>query len=169
MTSYDFLETEFLTVGTLGPRGERVFYLQGRGEHAGVPHLLSLKLEKQQVAALADYLDRVLEHLPEADPGPAPDDLSLREPVVPEFTVAALGVAYSADDDRLILMAEEMVPDDDEQPDVEPSNVRWSLRRAQVTGLIERARQIVAAGRPPCRYCGEPMQPDNGDWCACAN
>ena len=171
MGSFDFRDTEFLTVGTLGPRGERVFYLQGRGDHyEGEPRLVSLRLEKQQVAALADYLDRVLDDLPQSDLGPLPDDLSLREPVVSEFTVASLGVAYSTDDDRLIVVAEEMVEldeDDDEEPDVD--HVRWSLRREQVVGLITRAREVIAAGRPPCVYCSRPLDPRNGDWCACSN
>ncbi len=57
--SFDFRELEFLTVGTLGPKGQREFFLQARGEG----QLVSLKIEKQQVAALADYLDRVLEDL----------------------------------------------------------------------------------------------------------
>ena len=48
--SFAFNEVEFFTVGTLGPRGERVFYLQGRGDG----QLVSLRLEKQQVATLAD-------------------------------------------------------------------------------------------------------------------
>ena len=164
--NFDFTDTEFLTVGTLGPRGERVFYLQGRGGHDGEPRLVSLKLEKQQVAALADYLDRVLDDLPEGEVGPTPDDLGLREPVVEEFTVGSLGVAYVAEDDRLIVVAEEMIEDDEEE---DPAHVRWSLRREQVIGLIDRAREIVAAGRPPCPYCGRPRQPSNGDWCACAN
>jgi uncharacterized repeat protein (TIGR03847 family) len=171
MSSFDFRETEFLTVGTLGPRGERVFYLQGRGDHdMGEPRLVSLRLEKQQVAALADYLARVLEDLPEGEVGPTPEDLGLREPVIAEFTVASLGVAYSNDDDRLIVMAEEMLEEeDDDESDQVPDHVRWSLRREQVIGLVARAREVVAAGRPPCEYCGRPVEPRNGDWCACSN
>lgn len=174
MSSFDFHDTEFLTVGTLGPRGERVFYLQGRGSFAGELHLVSVRLEKQQVAALAEYLEQVLHDLPEADLGPLPEDLALREPVVPEFTVAALGVAYAPDEDRLIVVAEELTDDDSDEDDepfgeVERDHVRWSLRREQVLGLVDRARQVVAAGRPPCTYCGRPLEVSNGDWCPCAN
>lgn len=159
--SFDFDDLEFLTVGTLGPRGQRTFYLQARGEG----QLVSLKLEKQQVAALADYLDRVLEELPEGDLGPEPDDLGLREPVVEAWTVGSLGIAYAQELDRLIVVAEELIESDE----VEPAQARFSLRREQVVGLIARARDIVAAGRPPCPYCGRPLEPRNGDWCACQN
>ena len=155
--SYSFDDVEFFTVGTLGPRGERTFYLQGRGDG----RLVSFKLEKQQVMALADYLDQVLDDLPETAPGPPPSDLSLREPVVSAWTVGALGVAYSGDEDRLIVLAEEFV-DDDEDDLPEPNHARFMLRREQVVGLIHRARDIVSAGRPPCEYCGSPLQPRIG-------
>ena len=162
--SFAFNEVEFFTVGTLGPRGERVFFLQGRGDG----QLVSLRLEKQQVATLADYLERMLEDLPEASVGPLPTDLTLREPVVSAWTVGQMGVAYAADDDRLIVIAEEMLPDEDDD-EVEPASARFVLRREQVIGLIDRARDVVSAGRPPCPYCGIPLQPRNGDWCPCSN
>lgn len=161
--SFDFRELDFLTVGTLGPKGQREFYLQARADG----RLVSLKVEKQQVAALADYLDQVLDDLPDAELGPAPDDLGLREPVVPAFTVGSLGIAYAQDVDRLIVMAEAIPETDDEEEDL--AQARFSLSRAQVFGLIERARDLVAAGRPPCDYCGRPLEPRNGDWCPCQN
>ena len=161
--SYSFDGVEFFTVGTLGPRGERTFYLQGRGDGK----LVSFKLEKQQVMALADYLDQVLDDLPETALGPPPADLSLREPVVSAWTIGALGVAYADDEDRLIVLAEEFVDDDDDVN--EPNHARFVLRREQVIGLIHRARDVVSAGRAPCEYCGSPLQPRNGGWCACSN
>jgi len=160
--SFAFNEVEFFTVGTLGPRSERVFYLQGRGDG----QLVSLRLEKQQVTTLADYLERVLDDLPETAIGPLPSDLTLREPVVSAWTVGQMGVAYAADDDRLIVIAEEMVVDELE---VEPASARFVLRREQVIGLIDRARDVVSAGRTPCPFCGTPLQPRNGGWCACSN
>lgn len=158
--SFDFDDLDFLTVGTLGPKGERIFYLQCRAEG----ELVSLKLEKQQVAALAEYLDRILEDLPEAESTEPADDLDLREPVVEAWTVGALGVAYAQDDDRLVVIAEELVDEDEN-----PASARFAVSRAQVAGLIIRAREVVAAGRPPCPYCSRPLEPRNGDWCPCRN
>ena len=165
--SFDFSEVEFFTVGTLGPRGERAFFLQGRASG----ELISLKIEKQQVSALADYLDQVLEDLPEVEQEPLAigvADLDLREPVVPAFTVGGLGVAYASDEDRLVIMAEELL-ETDEPDENETARARFLLRRDQVANWIERAREIVSAGRPPCPFCGTPLQPRNGDWCSCSN
>ena len=161
--SFDFRELDFLTVGTLGPKGQREFFLQARSEG----RLVSLKVEKQQVAALAEYLDRVLSELPEpegeiSDP---PPDLDLREPVVAEWTVASLAIAYAQEFDRLVVVAESFVDEEDD----EPFQARFFLQRNEVTGLIGRARTIVAAGRPPCLYCGQPLETRNGDWCPCRN
>jgi uncharacterized repeat protein (TIGR03847 family) len=162
--SYDFREPEFLTVGTLGPKGQREFFLQARGEG----QLVSLKMEKQQVAALADYLDRVLDELPAARLGELPTDLGLREPVVAAWTVGSLGIAYAQDLDQVIVMAE-AVGDGDEEDDDDLPRARFSLSREQVAGLIGRARELVAAGRAPCPYCGRPLEPKNHDWCPCHN
>ncbi len=160
--SFHFEQLEFITVGTLGPRGRRAFYLQCRGEG----RFVSLKIEKQQVASLADYLERVLDELPSADLSDLPADLSLREPVVPAWTIGSMGVAYAEEIDRLIVVAEELTDSDDQ---LEPARARFTLSREQVSGLVGRAREIVAAGRPPCQFCGRPLEPTDGDWCPCHN
>ena len=73
--SHDLYDAERVTVGTIGPTGQRVFLLQGRQGSLTV----TVKLEKQQVAALSQYLAKVLEELP--DPGILPEDLELEEPL----------------------------------------------------------------------------------------
>ncbi len=159
--SFHFEAVEMLTVGTLGPRGQRVFYLQCLAEG----ELVSLKFEKQQAAALAEYLDRVLGQLPEADEGEPPEDLGMREPVLEAWTIGSLGIAYDEHADRVILVAEELVEDED----AEGASARFTLSRAQVNALVARARAVVASGRPPCPYCLRPLEPSNGDWCPCHN
>ncbi len=159
--SFHFEAVDMLTVGTLGPKGQRVFYLQCLAEG----ELVSLKFEKQQAAALAEYLDRVLGQLPEGDEGESPADLDMREPVVEAWTIGSLGIAYDEDADRVILVAEELVEDED----AAGASARFTLSRAQVSALVVRARAVVASGRPPCPYCLRPLEPSNGEWCPCHN
>ena len=74
--SYDFEAPDFFTTGTVGQPGRRVFYLQAREKG----ELVTLKLEKEQVGALAEYLAKLLTDLPK--PGPLPSDMALLEPVM---------------------------------------------------------------------------------------
>ncbi len=167
-SSFEFADPDHFCTGAVGPKGQRVFYLQAR--EAGA--LVSLKLEKQQVSALADYLDRLLEDLPESrEPSrPAPQ---LVEPLVLSWAIGGLGVIYNERTDRIILVAEELLADDeqerseaDEPP--APAEARFHLSRPQISAFIAQARVIVAAGRPPCPYCGRPFDPVSG-FCPCAN
>ncbi|MCS5686485.1 MAG: DUF3090 domain-containing protein, partial [Acidimicrobiales bacterium] len=56
----DWDDTHAFTTGTVGPRGRRVFFLQARH----TDQVVSLKLEKQQVAGLAEFLNKMLNDLP---------------------------------------------------------------------------------------------------------
>lgn len=156
MTSYE--DPDGFTTGAIGPPGERVFYLQAQedGSHTAV------KVEKQQVLALAEYLAGLLHDLPAPDEvPPAPP---LVQPVEAEWTVGTIGVAYDNDRDRIVIVADELVPDDDP-----PGNtMRVAVTRAQVRALIERAEELMVGGRPPCRLCGAPMDP-TGHACPRAN
>ena len=71
---------------------------------------------------------------------------------------------YSADDDRLVILAEEMTDDDND----DPAQARFTLCREQVVGLIDRARDVVTGG-PRVRTVAARSRPRNGDWCACFN
>ncbi len=159
--SFHFESVDMLTVGTLGPKGQRVFYLQCLAEG----ELVSLKFEKRQAAALAEYLERVLSEFPADGEGDPPDDLDMREPVVEAWTIGALGIAYDQQEGRVILVAEELVED----PDSTGASARFALTCPQVRALVSRARAVVAAGRAPCRYCLRPLEPSDGDWCPCHN
>lgn len=152
--SFDLREVDHATVGTVGPPGRRIFYLQARGPG----QLVTLRLEKQQVAALADYLRRALEDLPPLGPQEVLPATDLIEPVVAEWAVGSLGVAYDDANERFVVAAEELV--DEEEPAVDQGHARIHLTRPQVAGFVERADEVVQAGRPPCPVCGRPMDPD---------
>ncbi len=161
MKSWEFDEIEAFTTGAIGRPGERVFFLQARagGEVA------SLKCEKQQVVALAEYLGRLLADLPGASVRPMPASLELRPPQEVGFVVGPMGLVYDADLDLFVLMVEEAVPlDEDGEPDVaglgDQGRLRLRLTRGQAEAFCERAREVVAAGRPNCLFCGMPINPD---------
>lgn len=145
----DLLPADLLTVGTVGPPGQRTFLLQGRQG----PQVVTLKVEKAQVAALSQYLGRLLADLPE--PGQLPEDMDLVEPQEPSFTVGSLGVSYDEDDDRILLVADEVTEEEGE----EGATARFGISREQAAALAIRGAQLVQAGRPPCPLCGYPLDP----------
>ena len=109
------------TAGAVGPPGQRVFYLQARDR----TELVAWKCEKQQVAALGEYLQRMLADLPQPDavPDEAPSSSSSRSSA--QWPVGSLGVAYDEDDDRIVVVADELVETDEEgdpAPGVEPGD-----------------------------------------------
>ena len=150
--AHDFYDTERVTVGTIGPTGSRVFLLQGRQGSL----VITVKLEKAQVAALSQYLAKVLEELP--DPGVLPEDLELEEPVDAAWVVGTLGLSYDSTADRIVLLAEEAVPEEEEE-EASAAMARFTITREQAAALAIRGTELVEAGRPPCPLCGNPLDP----------
>jgi uncharacterized repeat protein (TIGR03847 family) len=148
-SSFEVPEVDHFTAGTVGPPGQRVFYLQAR--HRG--RVFTLRLEKAQVAALCRYFDELLADLPPTEPAAA--DMHLLEPVVPEWIVGSLGVTYDEDADRVVVVAEELVEEGDD-----PAEARLRATRAQVAAFTRHGTALVAAGRPPCPLCGAPLDPE---------
>ena len=145
---YDMSAPDRLTVGTVGPVGDRLFLLQCRQG----PVLLTLKIEKQQVAVVADYLARVVRDQPR--PGHLPEELELEQPAEPAWVVGTVGVSYDDADDRVILVIEELVPEDETG-----AIARLSISREQAAAFAILATRLVESGRPPCPLCGSPLDP----------
>lgn len=159
--SFDLPELRSFATGTEGPAGERVFYLQAVTDE----QVVTLRLEKQQVALLADYLARVLVSYDLA-PSPEEEMPSLYQPVIPEWIVGSMMVAIDESESRVIVIAEEMVPDDEDDPDSPPTGAqaRFGLTRGQVDAFVAGARDVVESGRPTCPLCGRPINAD-GHFC----
>jgi uncharacterized repeat protein (TIGR03847 family) len=51
--------------------------------------------------------------------------------------------------------AETLLEDTDEGPDA----LRVLINPAQARAFVDRARQLVSAGRPPCPLCAQPLDP----------
>lgn len=154
-SSFELPYPDRFTAGTVGEPGRRMFFLQAEGDG----HLVTLKCEKQQVGALAEYLAGLLADLPlPADEEVDATTVDFVEPPGVEWIVGRMGVAWDQGDDRLILQCEELLVDD-EEADEAPATARFRLTRAQVAAFVEVARELVSAGRPPCYLCGGPMDP----------
>jgi uncharacterized repeat protein (TIGR03847 family) len=153
----DLGDLDRFTVGVEGPVGERTFLVQCRSRDA----LVTLKAEKQQVSVLAEYLGRLLHDLDR--PENLPVDLELEEPTEPHWVIGTLGVSYDDTLDRIVLVAEELVGEEEEG-----DMARFTVTRAQAAAFAMRATTLVEAGRPPCPLCGGPLDP-SGHQCPRTN
>lgn len=158
---YQLDEVDAFATAALGAPGQRVFYLQVRH---GETHI-TVKCEKQQAAAIAEYLRKVMNDLPSPSVKPLPTTFDLQEPVDPAFVLGAVGLGYDRDTDRLLIQLEEVVTlGENGEPDPDSvenrGHVRLLLQRGQALAFCENTESVVAAGRPACMFCGRPLDPD---------
>jgi uncharacterized repeat protein (TIGR03847 family) len=168
--------------GTVGLPGSRTFFLQARKGHA----VVSVALEKAQVAALADRLAELLTVVDEDEDSPsrttpdsasaaspASDDQPLDEPVVEVFRVGTMALSWDAAANRVVIEAQpqdesgdyvEVADDDEEGPDV----MRVRIERDAARAFVQRSHELIAAGRPPCPFCGQPLEA-TGHFCLARN
>ncbi len=162
MANLDLGEVESFTTGTVGPKGQRVFYLQAQSNGT----TFVFRLEKQQVLAMAEHLGNLLADLPELNANEWTSAPALHEPVDPIWTIGAMGAMYDSIEDNIVIMAEEITG----EPEVEEADTATlRLGRGQTAAFIERALEIVDAGRPPCPYCSRPLNYGEGEFCPCWN
>lgn len=155
--------------GTVGEPGDRAFFLQARKGGA----LISVSLEKVQVAALAQRLEDLLDAV-DAPTVPEPlGDLALEEPVVELFRVGAMALAWDAATDAVVIEAQtptedgeyvELPDDADDGPDL----LRVRIDAPTARGFIQHAEALMASGRPACPFCGQPLDPQ-GHFCPRGN
>lgn len=160
--SYELNEPDRVTVGTIGEVGERIFLLQVRQG----PQLVTMKVEKTQVATLCRVLDRILRGLERAEGLPAGSSLDLEQFEDADLVVRTLRVGYDGSTDRILLVCDEADRGDEgeeereeEEDELEGTVVRLAMTREQAAALAIRGTELVAAGRPLCPRCGYPLDP----------
>ena len=171
-----FDPAERFGAGTVGVPGERTFFLQARKGS----RLLSVSLEKAQVAALADRIQQILREVRNSEPltlfeRVERDDQPLESPIDEEFRVGVIGIAYLSDrkmvEIDLQAIADSQSPEDEELL-MELSESQDILRVLIPLGYAEsfakRAIAVVGAGRAPCPFCGGPIDP-GGHLCPRSN
>jgi len=180
---FNFDNPDRFVAGTVGQPGSRTFYLQAR-EGA---RIVSVVLEKVQVTLLAERLSQLLAQVRERGTAvpdePAPSDLDtapLDEPLNETFRVGTMAIVWDGEEESILIEAraiaeEEEAPegppgseaaDDDE--DDESDVVRVNLDPRRALAFARRALDVVSAGRPPCPFCGQPLNPE-GHICARRN
>jgi uncharacterized repeat protein (TIGR03847 family) len=179
--SYD--PPERFVVGTVGPPGQRTFFLQAR---AGV-RVTSVALEKQQVSVLAERIDELLDQvmrvadsdstIPAVAPVQLEDSKPLDQPIEEEFRAGTMTLSWDADDERVVVEvfpfteASVVSPDTPEEEIDEPEPEEVFVVRLPAglaRAFVKRAQTVVAAGRQPCPFCGGPVDP-GGHLCPRAN
>ncbi|WP_323794332.1 DUF3090 domain-containing protein [Nocardioides sp.] len=174
---------ERFVTGTVGEPGARTFFLQARTGS----RITSVSLEKQQVAALAERVDELLDEVmsnqasqsvvPAVAPLALDDSDPLEQPIDEEFRAGTMTLSWDPSDERIVIevfpyteaavISPEQVDEDFEEP--EPDEVFLvRLTAAAARSFVKRAEQVLEAGRPSCPFCGNPIDP-NGHLCVRAN
>ena len=169
---HGFDPPERFVTGTVGEPGQRTFFLQARSGS----HLVTVALEKQQVAALAERIDELLDEVMASQggaatiPAVAPLDLEdgepLEQPIEEEFRAGTMTLSWDPADARVVIevfpfteaavVSPEQVEEDFEEP--EPDELLLvRIPAGAARAFVKRATQVLSAGRPSCPFCGNPV------------
>ena len=179
---HGFDPPERFVAGTVGEPGARTFFLQAR---AG-SRITSVALEKQQVAALAERMDELLDEVmasgtetvvPAVAPLALDDSDPLEQPIEEEFRAGTMTLSWDPEDQRVVIevfpfseaavVSPDQVDQDFEEP--EPDEVLLvRIPPGSARAFVKRTEQVLDAGRPSCPFCGNPIDPD-GHLCVRAN
>lgn len=170
---FNFQNPDRFVAGTVGQPGSRSFYLQARDGD----RIVSVLLEKVQVTLLAERLTQLLAEVRERganvpqEPAPADIDAApLDEPLNETFRVGAMAIVWDGDDESIVVEARAMSEEDEVggegleagagDEDDESDIVRVHLDPRKALAFAHQALEVVAAGRPPCPFCGQPLNPE---------
>ena len=176
--------------GTVGQPGERTFFLQAREGN----RITSVACEKQQVSVLAEHLDKVLDEVVRRSSGEinvppastkARDVDPLDAPITEEFRVGTMTIAWDPTIDRIVIELFSNVDSEAEETEADPVTAAPAeepeadtinadevfvvkITASYARDFVARAQALVAAGRPPCPFCLQPLDP-SGHICPRAN
>jgi uncharacterized repeat protein (TIGR03847 family) len=166
---FEFDPPDRFVAGTVGEPGERTFFLQA----SGGGRLVSVALEKVQVQALAEKLDELLDEVrrrqgeqsvvPPSSTREMEDVAPLDAPIEEEFRVGTLALAWDGETSSILVEAQSVGPEGEVEPpegtQFTGDMLRVRLSPVAARAFARRAQRVVAAGRPPCPLCGNPLDP----------
>lgn len=170
---HEFAWPDRVVVGTIGLPGARTFYLQVRAGN----QIVSIAMEKQQSALLAEKIDEILDQLrdvegnPHSVPTSTPIELvdnDQLEAVEEQFRTGAMNLGWDPTTAQVVIEAYPIVDvdadNDDESLDEDDADVPEMLLVRMPVGtaraFAKRTREVVGAGRPACPLCGYTVNAD---------
>ncbi|MFP5313468.1 MAG: DUF3090 domain-containing protein [Actinomycetes bacterium] len=168
---HEFAWPDRVVIGTIGVPGARTFYLQVRTGK----DIVSVALEKQQSALLAEKIDEILDQLItiEGNPFSVPTGTPIElvdndelEAVEEQFRTGAMSLGWDPATAQVVIEAYPIsdADDDDESLDQDGIEVPEMLVVRMPVGtaraFTKRTREVVGAGRPLCPRCGNPVDAD---------
>jgi uncharacterized repeat protein (TIGR03847 family) len=195
---HNFEQPDRFVAGTVGEPGQRTFFLQAREGTRTTSVALEKQQVSVLAERVDLLLDEALRRsggdvaIPAVAPVGIGDQEPLDLPIVEEFRVGTITLSWDTDEGRVVI---ELFPVTDEtvvmqsyddeadgtpgepggddeveiEVEVEASEVLVvKLEPAYARAFVRRAMSVVSAGRPPCQFCGNPIDPD-GHLCPRAN
>jgi uncharacterized repeat protein (TIGR03847 family) len=170
---HEFDWPDRVLIGTVGLPGSRTFYLQVRSG----AKVVSVSLEKQQSALLAEKIDEILDQLRETEgnpfsvPSTTPIELvdndPLELPLAEEFRTGVMSLGWDPSTVQIVIEASPLPDELDDELEALPEEpaevllVRLPVGAARA--FAKRTREVVGEGRPICTICGSPIDPDGHD------
>jgi uncharacterized repeat protein (TIGR03847 family) len=195
---HNFERPDRFVAGTVGEPRQRTFFLQAREGNRVTSVALEKQQVSVLAERVDLLLDEALRRsggdatIPAVAPVGSGDQEPLDLPIVEEFRVGTITLSWDSDDARVVIelfpVTDETVvmpayDEDDDSDDsdgpadaeveieveVEASEVLIvKLEPAYARSFVRRALSVVSAGRAPCQFCGNPIDPD-GHLCPRAN
>lgn len=162
MPQIEMNPVEFITIGTVGPKGKRQFNLQA----SDGTQTITMIMEKEQARRMAQVISELLNEIERRNPERTAKsinlndyDMDLREPITPLFRIGQMGIGYDEDADMVYLEVRElpMLDLDEEEDNLDDSDVqivRFAGTRAQYQALAAHSERIVNLGRPDPKQNG---------------